>query len=190
MALPLLPGLQKRHLSTTGGLWSDLRGTSEESEEKITLHEPTDQELLQLELMMLRLDPGYEPVHPKRWQYREFVLPIVKRDPRLLWLASNELQDDKEVVMAAVTRDGGALAYASARLQDDKEVVIAAVTKDGNLLKYASERLRDDNEVVWTAVMRGDGGLQYASARLKNAIGNNTDKRSMHQTFRKLSLNE
>ena len=48
MALPLLPGLRQRSLSAAGGLWSNLRGTSEESEEKITLHEPTEEELLQL----------------------------------------------------------------------------------------------------------------------------------------------
>ena len=129
MSLPLLPGLQRcRHpkAATTGGVWSGLRGTDEEAEGEVELHEPTEQEMLQYEFMMLRLDPKYEAKRKNAMRHREIALAVVRRNGYALFYASKELQNDKEVVMAAVKQSSYLIAYASKELQKDEDVLRAA----------------------------------------------------------------
>jgi hypothetical protein len=52
-------------------------------------------------------------------------------------------------MLEAVKQDGNLLYHASEELKNDKEVVLKAVKKNSNSLKYASEELKNDKEVVW-----------------------------------------
>jgi predicted methyltransferase len=52
------------------------------------------------------------------------------------------------VVIEAVKQNGVILFYASEELRNDKDVVIEAVKENGFALKYASEELQNDEELI------------------------------------------
>ena len=138
-------GPEPRRPVATSALGSDLPGTA------VTLHEPTDQEMLQFEYMQLLLNPKYTPKHPKAWKTRKIVLRLVAQNGLMLKFVSRALRNDKEVVMAAVTQQAQAIEFASEALKNDKEVVMAAVTQNGFMLMFASEALQNDKEVIEAA---------------------------------------
>ena len=66
----------------------------------------------------------------------------------VLYFASKELRDDKDVVMQAVANKPIILKYASFRLRDDKDIAITAVKKGKNkVIEYISPRLRTDEDI-------------------------------------------
>ena len=156
-------GPEPRRSLTTGTAWSELRGTGgdEDEVEEVMLHEPTTQEMLQYELMRMRLDPQYEPKHPKAWLTREFVLLVVARNGKKLAHMWDKFKNDKEFVMAAAKQyDGEALGYASEALKNDKEFIIAIVKQNGLALAHVPNAFKDDKEVVMAAVKQN--GLALA----------------------------
>ena len=46
-------------------------------------------------------------------------LELIKKEPSLLLLCSDELRGDKEIILEAVKQDGDALEYASQELQEE-----------------------------------------------------------------------
>ena len=76
------------------------------------------------------------------------MLAGVKVDGQILYYASKELRDDKDVVLQAVKNKGIILKYASHRLRNDKEVILAAITQDKRAKEYiASDELLNDSDV-------------------------------------------
>ena len=63
------------------------------------------------------------------WNNKEEVLKELNQGSSKLWMASDELKDDKEVVLAAIANDGSALIEASERLRADKEITFNNVLK-------------------------------------------------------------
>ena len=67
---------------------------------------------------------------------------------QVLYYASKELRDDKDVVMAAVENKPIILKYASYRLRNDKEVAKAAVSKaKQKVFGYLTEELQAEEEI-------------------------------------------
>jgi hypothetical protein len=119
-------------------------------------------------------------------------LELIKKEPRIFLLCSDELradkevvleffkqngytllgalQDDKEIVEIAVNQNGLALRDASERLQDNGEIVEIAVNQNGLALRDVSQRLRDNEEIVEIAVKQNGEALEYAGDDLKIAI--------------------
>ena len=91
----------------------------------------------------------------------------------VLYLASAELQDDRDVVLHCVKNGGDAINHASARLRGDKEIILAAATGEygtfnsDTVLNLASTELQDDRDVVLHCVKRHGYAIKHASARLR-----------------------
>ena len=76
------------------------------------------------------------------------ILAGVKVDGQILYYASKELRDDKDVVLEAVRNKGLILKYASHRMRRDKEIVLEAIKQDKRAKEYiASEELLNDSDV-------------------------------------------
>ena len=94
-------------------------------------------------------------------------LELIKKEPRIFLLCSDELRADKEVVLEFFKQNGYTLLGA---LQDDKEIVEIAVNQNGLALRDVSQRLRDNEEIVEIAVKQNGEALEYAGDDLKIAI--------------------
>lgn len=130
---------------------------------------------------------------PKACANRIAMLAAVERDPFALLLATDELQDDKEIVLTAVKQNGLLLRVASERLQNNMEVVETAVKQNPGAVGYMGRELRatkpgallyvqhnnsywggmpanftDDKDVVLVAVGKYGGHLEYCSERLRD----------------------
>ena len=99
---------------------------------------------------------------------REFVVAAVAQQASALQYASKALQNDREIVMLAVTQNGNHLRHASESLKNDRDVVMVSVGRNGNALRHASESLKNDRDVVLQAVAQKLHSIQYASDELKN----------------------
>ena len=66
-------------------------------------------------------------------------LELIRVEGWMLFDASDELRNSKQVVTAAVTSDGLKLYYVSDELQNNEQAVTAAVTENGCALEFASD---------------------------------------------------
>jgi hypothetical protein len=78
------------------------------------------------------------------------VLPLVKKNGRVLRHASDRLRDDSEVVHAAVRSTGEAYLFASARLKEDAKIAAAAV-RSCEVIAYDPERWKKPRFAVVAA---------------------------------------
>jgi hypothetical protein len=107
------------------------------------------------------------------WADRAQVLPAVTRQGLALRIASQQLQNDKEVVLAAVAETGAALKYASEALRNDKQVALVAAATWGSVLPMLSAALQADKEVVLVAVaqdVRRDGWAALSDSAVPEAL--------------------
>ena len=84
----------------------------------------------------------------KRCKFSEssiFMMELVKRQAFALKLASEELQDDRNIVREAVKQHGRALQCASVVLQGDRKVVMAAVKQEGRALGYKAPQQDEES---------------------------------------------
>ena len=98
----------------------------------------------------------------KNSENRDYVLKTVKENGKLLELlisglkitgqilyyATMEMRDDKEVVKLAVENKPIILKYASNRLKSDKEIGIIAIKKDKSVFQFLGEELKVDEEIL------------------------------------------
>ena len=99
---------------------------------------------------------------------KEVILECVRHNGRLLGLASESLQNDRDVV-AATCENGLALQYASKALRSDRDIVLHAVKSNGMALRYAPQLFRSDREIVFHSIKcNGYHIIGYASADLQN----------------------
>jgi hypothetical protein len=138
----------------------------------------------------LVLEKGYMLKNDPRWQDKDFVIKLVKRNPNSLdyapeevradravaltallvpergWTAVDnlptELRSDRDIGLYLVKQSGWALKYLP-ELQDDRDVVLAAVKQRGDAFKLASQELRADQEILREALTTGLSDPLHAS---------------------------
>ena len=77
-----------------------------------------------------------------------------KIDGQVLYYASEELRDDKEVVLEAVKNKGIIVKYASERLLRDNDIIIAAITQNKKASIFIPIECREREEIK--AVLEGE----------------------------------
>lgn len=78
---------------------------------------------------------------------REEVLREVKTNGDLLYLASEELKNDKEIVFEAVTKCSQALWSATEEARNDFEIIVIAARKDSYVLACARKEFKKNKDI-------------------------------------------
>lgn len=98
-------------------------------------------------------------------QRRDEIFAAVKKDPKMLQLAGEQI-GDRALTLEAVRRDGNSLEYAV--FKNDREVVLEAVRQNGGALEWASRELKADREIVLEAVKNSPFAIAYVASELRN----------------------
>jgi len=97
---------------------------------------------------------------------REFMLPAIQEDIRVLEFAAPEVCADRDIILAAVKQQGNALRFAAPELQGDRELVRAAILQDGWAIQYAAPELQGDLELALLTIMQDGCALDLIKPEL------------------------
>ena len=124
---------------------------------------------------------------------KEITLAVVRRNPALYLVASEELKKDVDVALACVKSDGRALRFLSDELRENETVVLSAVEnfcasfsfahgkakksvlvaeavakRGGETIELLDESFLDDENIAKIAVARNPKALKYFSSRVRS----------------------
>lgn len=132
--------------------------------------------------------------HDKQMQAdKDITLAVVRRNPALYLVASEELKKDVDVALACVKSDGRALRFLSDELRENETVVLSAVEnfcasfsfahgkakksvlvaeavakRGGETIELLDESFLDDENIAKIAVARNPKALKYFSNRIRS----------------------
>lgn len=96
-------------------------------------------------------------LHTKRWLHhtkntsisnkQDIILKFLVDDPNVLYIASQELLDNKEFILKCVKIRGCSISYASEKLKKDLDIVLAAVENDPKALCACPFSMRTEKVV-------------------------------------------
>ena len=72
----------------------------------------------------------------------------LKKTGHILYFASPEMRDDKEVVMLAATNKPIIIKFASGRLREDKEIGLSAMKSNKNCYEFLGPNLKQDEDIL------------------------------------------
>ena len=70
-------------------------------------------------------------------------------------------------MLAGLKCTGQILYFATEQMRDDKEVVLEAVKNKGIIIKYASYRLKNDLDIATAAIMQNKKSYEFLGEDLK-----------------------
>ena len=83
---------------------------------------------------------------------KEFIIPFIKLDGRVLKFLSDVFKDDISIASLAINSEylpGAALKYVSDRLKNDKKFVFDSLYENGANFKYAADELKNDIDFLY-----------------------------------------
>ncbi len=109
---------------------------------------------------------------PEFWNDREFMLPLMKREPRIIFYIINnssshaifELLSHDDIAIDVVGTYGFFLSILTPEQRANKKIVLAAVRQDGWSVKHASDQLKGDRDVAIAATIQNPWAIQYLTA--------------------------
>lgn len=128
---------------------------------------------------------------------KEFVIKVLKKEPRALEFVDKSLLKDREVILTAIRQEGWLLRFADINLKADRELVKIALesngrlseidlslrddpeilkiakdmmlsNQDGHYLRFAGNHLNNDKDIVLRAVTENWVELEYAGQQAKD----------------------
>ena len=105
---------------------------------------------------------------------KEFIIPFVKMDGRVLKFLSDEFKNDDSIASLAISAEylpGVALAYVSDRLKNDKKFVFKSLYVSGEYFKYASDELKNDVDFLYELAKNNkSSAFKYVSKTKKKEL--------------------
>ncbi len=71
----------------------------------------------------------------------------LKQTGQILYFATKEMRDDKEVVLEAVKNKGIIVKYASSRLKKDLDIGLAAMGQDKSCYQFLAPELQENEKI-------------------------------------------
>lgn len=104
---------------------------------------------------------------PKLNDNKEFVISLIKEDPRNYKFVSEKLKNDLSVALVALELDGLLLQYAGPNIKQNKKLTALAVKNNGLALEFADSKYQDDPEIVAIAMHQNIYAKSFVGPNMK-----------------------
>ncbi len=104
---------------------------------------------------------------PKLNDNKEFVISLIKEDPRNYKFVSEKLKNDLSVALVALELDGMLLEHVGNNIKKNKKLTAIAVKNNGLALEFADPKYQDDPEIVAIAMHQNIYAKSFVGPNMK-----------------------